>query len=316
MTKRSIRTIFVFILGALIFGLWFTNRIAKGDGPPFVPEGYETVSANGYDFSCQIAGNPDSAAIILLHGFPETASMWNRLITDLDEMGYYVIAPDQRGYSAGARPKQKELYQLSNLAEDVVGIADALDIEQFHLVGHDWGAGVGWQVAADYEDRVLTYTSLSVPHITAFGKAYKEDKSQFDASFYIRRFQLPVIPEFYLARNDYGALRQAWSEHTDEELANNLNVFRQKGALTGAINWYRANYDFFDEDEEVGDIEIPVLFIWGNNDIALKRSGVEWTKDYVSGYYRFVEMDAGHWLVQEKYEEVKEEISNHISLIK
>ena len=296
-----------------IIGYVYVSSVGTGSKVGSVPDGYEVIEANGYRFSTRISGKSQDTPVILLHGFPESASMWSRLMSDLNDLGYYTIAPDQRGYSAGARPLEKEQYQLPILAKDVIDIADALGLDKFHLIGHDWGSGVGWQMAVDYPERLLSYASLSVPHIDAFVQAYREDSAQHAASKYIRDFQTPLLPEFMLARNDYRILKEyIWLSHSQEEQDDYLQLFSQKNALTGALNWYRANYELFAEGSDMGKVTVPTLYIWGKNDRALKRAGAEWTKNFVNGYYRFVEMDATHWLVQEQYEQVYEEILAHL----
>ncbi len=277
-----------------------------------VPAGYQLIDANGYQFSTKVSGNKQDTSVILLHGFPESSAMWGRLAADLNQSGYHTVAPDQRGYSHLARPLDIGEYHISHLANDVIAIADALGIDQFHLIGHDWGSAVGWQVAADHPDRLFSFTSLSVPHLDALARAYQEDSLQHAASDYVRNFQVAKLPEFILARNDYKLLESLWSEHTEEELAAYTTLFRQKHALTSSINWYRANFDVFGNGNGIGNIKVPVLFVWGNKDSALQRSGVEWTRNYVDGYYRFLELEAGHWLVQGSYDTIWKEIEQHL----
>ena len=300
------------ILLVLFMGFMYINKIVLGSNTGTLPSGYSLIEANGYAFSTKISGDNQDIPVILLHGFPESSVMWKRLMSDLNKIGYYTVAPDQRGYSFEARPEEIAQYQISHLANDVIAIADSLGIKKFHLIGHDWGSGVGWQIASDYPERLLSFTSLSVPHLEAFSRAYREDSLQHIASDYMRDFQTKKIPEYMLAKNNYELLKPIWSKHQDEEIASYINLFSQKKALTSSINWYRANYDLFIEGFDIGMINVPVLFVWGNKDSALKRSGVEWTEDYVKGYYRFVELDAGHWLIQESYEKVQKEILAHL----
>jgi pimeloyl-ACP methyl ester carboxylesterase len=308
--------VILLLLLVLLVGIIYVNKVAVGSGTGTMPAGYKLIEANGFAFSTKISGNDKDIPVILLHGFPESSIMWERLMSDLNKIGYYTIAPDQRGYSFAARPKEINEYQISHLAKDVIMIADSLGIDKFHLIGHDWGSAVGWQIAAEYQERLLSYTALSVPHLTAFSRAYREDSLQFEASGYMRWFQTKKIPEYMLAKNKYELLKNIWSEHQDEEITSYINLFSQKNALTGAINWYRANYTSISEGIDIGLISVPVLFIWGKNDTALLRSGAEWTEDYVTGYYRFVELNASHWLIQESYEKVHNEITAHLEKFK
>ncbi len=301
------------LLIVLFIGLFYINRIATGTKQGTTPQGYRLIEANGYSFAVKLSGNEQDTPVILLHGFPESSRMWNKLMSELNQGGYYTIAPDQRGYSYTARPKEISKYQITHLTQDIIAIADQLGIDQFHLIGHDWGSVVGWKIATDFPERLYSYTALSVPHLTAFSRAYKEDKRQHEASKYIRNFQKPKIPEFMLAKNNYKLLKRIWFKHNAQEKAAYLTLFQQKHALSGAINWYRGNYYLFNQATDIGEVTIPVLYLWGNKDFALLRSGVEWTEEYVSGYYRFVELEAGHWLIQEAYETVRNEIVDHLA---
>lgn len=317
MKRKRLLRIFGLLLGLLLIialiGFFHIKSVAIGKLEPSVPADCRIVQVNGYDFSTLVSGHPDSTAVILLHGFPESSAMWKRTMADLNREGYYTIAPDQRGYSAGARPKAIDEYKVQHLAKDIIEIAKNLGVEQFHLVGHDWGSGVGWFIAAQYPDQVLSYTSLSVPHLEAFGRAYREDSLQYNASGYISRFQIKLLPEYYMARGDYQLMRGFYNRQGPDEIEAYFNLFPQKHALTGAINWYRANFDVFDQGISLPAVKVPVLYIWGNKDRALQRSGVEMTEEYVADYYRFVELEAGHWLVQESYDTVYAEL---LSLLK
>jgi pimeloyl-ACP methyl ester carboxylesterase len=296
----------------LLLGFIYIDEIVVGSSVGELPTGYRLVEANGYAFSTKISGDKEGIPVIMLHGFPESSVMWEELMSDLNKIGYYTVAPDQRGYSYKARPDETSQYQISYLVNDVIAIADSLGFDKFHLIGHDWGSGVGWQLASDYPERLLSFTSLSVPHLKAFARAYQEDSLQYMASDYMRNFQTKKLPEYMLAKNNYEVLRSIWSEHKQKEITSYINLLSQTNALTSSINWYRANYNRFSEGFDTGMIDVPVLFVWGNNDSALKRSGIEWTEDYVTNYYRFVELDAGHWLIQESYKKVQNEIILHL----
>jgi len=272
------------------------------------------VSAAGFRFRCRLAGPAEGEPVILLHGFPETSRMWLPVMERLAAEGYRCLAPDQRGYSPGARPRGVEHYTYAHLAGDVLALANVFDMPRFHLVGHDWGAGVGWAVLAIDPDRVASFSALSVPHLAAFGRAIREDEDQRQRSQYIQFFLEEGAAEAALTANDFAALRRIWSAHSPEEIEEYLRTFREPGALTAALNWYRASRGIDPEDEEVrfGLVHTPTLLIWGNRDQAIGRAAVEAAAAYMAGPYRFVELDAGHWLVQEAGERVTEEIRRHL----
>ena len=156
----------------------------------------DVTTKNNLTFTCRVSGLENTGeTVILLHGFPSTSHMWHELIDFLSNENYRVIAPNQRGYSQGARPSEISEYRIDNLVEDVLDIADAMNIDKFHLVGHDWGSAVGWVVTATNKDRILTWTALSVPHLDAFGDAIVNDETQENKSSYIDFFRMKFLPE-------------------------------------------------------------------------------------------------------------------------
>ncbi len=268
------------------------------------------LAANGMTFRCRMAGEVGEP-VILLHGFPETSHMWVKLLGKLEASGFRCLAPDQRGYSPGARPEGKEHYTYRELAGDVFALADVWGVERFHLVGHDWGAGAGWAAVALHPGRIASWSALSVPHVAAFGRAIREDADQARRSQYITFFQEPGVAEAALSANGFAGLKNVWSASSEEERAEYLSVFSQPGALTGALNWYRGSGGI-QPDAMFGDVATPTLLVWGNQDSAIGRAGVEAGERYMKGPYRFVELDAGHWLIQEQFEAVSEAILGHL----
>lgn len=273
------------------------------------------VKANGFEFNVKTAGESGNPSIIFLHGWPESSYMWDQALTYFGEQGYFCIAPDQRGYSPKARPKNVAAYKVKYLIEDINAIKSHFGIEEFHLVAHDWGAEVGWQYIETYPEQVLSFNALSVPHGRAFAKAVKTDKVQRNKSWYMGFFQIPSIPEIGLKFNNFKLLRKIWSHQSEPEVTEYIRLFKQKGALTASINWYRANINFFEKPSEKVERKKylgPVLLIYGNQDIAVGRTAIENNKKYINGTYTYKELNAGHWLMQEKPNEVIDIISKHI----
>lgn len=263
-------------------------------------------------FRCRVCGLENSGEpVILLHGFPETSHMWEGVLISLASQGYRCLAPDQRGYSPGARPKDIADYHIKEIASDVIALADAVGFQKFQLVGHDWGSGCGWTVVQLYGDRVNSWSALSVPHMAAFDTAKKTDpdQKQKQRSWYMDVFQMPIIPEvffcFAVARNP----SSLWKFSANEEVADYLTGFKKFDGWKATINWYRANKNI---SIEYGDVFLPTLLIWGNQDIAIAGAGVEMTKQFMQGEYSLIELDAGHTLVQQQFERVNQEILNHI----
>ncbi len=267
------------------------------------------IEANGMRFRCRetgVGGEP----VMLLHGFPETSCMWLPLLDRLEAEGYHALAPDQRGYSPGARPEGIANYDYAAIASDVFALADALGWHRFHLVGHDWGAGAGWSALAVDPARIASWTALSVPHLGAFGNAIRSDADQARRSGYISHFQTPGVAEAEFAADGCALLQQVWSACDDATRADYLEVFSQPGALRATLDWYRGTRGIDPHDERVhfGPVATPTLFIWGNSDMAIGRAAVEAGHRSMSGPYRFVELDAGHWLMQEAPQRVVAEV--------
>ena len=275
------------------------------------------IEANGMVFRGRFAGGEDVSRepVVLLHGFPETSIMWAGLMERLGVEGYRCFAPDQRGYSPGARPEGVDEYVYRKLVSDIVALADALGYARFHLIGHDWGSAIGWALIHSYPDRVRSWTAMSVPHLDAFASAIADDPDQRKRSQYMAFFMLPEKPERSLAADDFAVLRSLWSSIPKEQVDEYLSVFSQPGALTGALNWYRANSVLLEKRREgpkFGPVQHPTLLIWGNQDIAIGRVAVERMAQYMKGSYRLVELNAGHWLAQEESERVHDEILRHL----
>jgi len=275
------------------------------------------IDANGMVFRARFTGaeGPSGEPVILLHGFPETSIMWAGLMERLGEEGYRCFAPDQRGYSPGARPGTVEDYQYRKLVSDVMAQADALGYARFHLIGHDWGSAAGWALIHLHPGRVRSWTAMSVPHMDAFASAIADDSDQRQRSRYMGFFMLPEKPEQSLTADDFAALRSLWSSIPREQVDEYVGVFSQAGALTAALNWYRANAVLLEKRREgpkFGPVLHPTLLIWGNRDIAVGRVAVERTAQHMKGPYRLVELNAGHWLVQEEPERVHDEILSHL----
>jgi pimeloyl-ACP methyl ester carboxylesterase len=268
------------------------------------------IAANQLTFRCRVCGLENSGEpVILLHGFPETSHMWEKIMISLTAVGYKCLAPDLRGYSPGARPKDVDSYRIDKIASDVVALADALGFQKFHLVGHDWGSGCGWTIVELYRDRVNSWLALSIPHMEAFSKAKKNDAEQKRLSWYMDLFQLPLIPEqlfgFAVGANPAGM----WGKSDPAEVMDYLTVFKEFEGRKAAINWYRANKEL---PISYGSVSVPTVLIWGKQDIAIGRAGVEATINYMTGEYTKIELDAGHTLVQEEFDRVNHEILAHI----
>lgn len=266
-------------------------------------------------FDCRTDGDKENELVIFLHGWPETSYMWKKLMSDFSKNGFYCVAPNLRGYSQGACPEEIEQYSLDKLANDVLGIFKFFNKSKFHLVGHDWGAIIGWKLVHDNQDKILSWTGISVPHPNAFSKAMVTDREQIKMSEYVKHFQTPIIPEEQIRKNDFKMLKQLWKNCTAVEIDDYLKVFSNPKQLTASLNYYRSNYDFLknaSKNKTLGSINVPTLFIWGNKDMAIGKYSVSESHQYMKNDYDFLELNSGHWLIQTKYNELKTAISQHI----
>ena len=273
----------------------------------------ERLELGDLTFDVTLAGPEDGPLVVLLHGFPQTARCWRHQVPVLAEAGYRVLAPDQRGYSPGARPSEVSAYHSSELTGDVLGLADLLGAERFHVVGHDWGATLTWQLAARHGDRLLTATALSVPHPLAYSTALASDATdQQQRSSYFPTFR-EEGSELGMLANDAAGLRMIYlgSGLTEEESAPYLEALGTPEALGAALNWYRAAGGHLIAD--LGPVTVPTLHVWSTADPALGREGAEATGDHVEGPYRFEVLEGvDHWIPEHAPVELNELLSEHL----
>lgn len=286
---------------------------------PLFPEkrkGLLRIASGGMEFRARIEGlDQGGPAIIMLHGFPETSIMWNPLIKAANAAGMAAIAFDQRGYSPAARPGSVAAYAIPELVADVFLLAESLSIKEFHVVGHDWGAAIAWTMAMLNDPRVSTVSALSIPHGAAFAEAIQTDSEQQRRSGYMAVFRTPVIPEYLFGILDMRMLRLTHGVNKGDTLDEYVRVFSEPGAMTAALDWYRANR-LASVDGLLGDasplIHMPALFIGGRFDVAVAPSGIDAQAKYMVGPFESHMRDAGHWLMAEDTDFVVETIVDFV----
>ncbi|MDH6193965.1 pimeloyl-ACP methyl ester carboxylesterase [Mycobacterium frederiksbergense] len=253
------------------------------------------------------AGPTDGPVVVLLHGFPQQNTSWQAVIPLLTAQGFRCLAPNQRGYSPGARPTRRRDYRASELVRDTIALIDASGADRVHLVGHDWGAAVAWGVAAYAPDRLASVSPLSVPHPAAFLRSQLTSRQGL-ASWYMVVNQLPWLPErLMLGRDGTGKTMMKTlvrSGLPTEAAARDTRSMAQPGALTAALNWYRAMpLSLSGRGSMPQKITVPTLYVWSDRDIAITAKPARDTANYVSGAYRFETLHgASHWLPEEKPE--------------
>lgn len=256
-----------------------------------------TVPTAAGDFDALAAGPAHGRAVLLLHGFPEAATEWQEQLAALGAAGYRAVAIDQRGYSPGVRPTEVAAYRMELLTNDVLAVAASLGWSRFDLVGHDWGAMVAWQVAADHPDLLRTVTAVSVPHPQPFRDAIRHDEDQQRRSAYMRVFRQAGTAERQLLAEDANALREIYQHKPPRSRVDDyLARLAEPGALTAALNWYRAMH----LNPPAGRVAVPTLFVWSTEDVAIGSTAALATGEWVDGPYRFeVLEDVSHWVPEE-----------------
>lgn len=247
-------------------------------------------------------GPLDGDVVVLLHGFPERASSWRGVTPFLNAAGYRTIAPDQRGYSPGARPRRRRDYAMPLLAQDVVALVDTFDAP-VHLVGHDWGSAVAWTVAANHPDKVRSLTAISVPHPEAFLRAMRG--RQIARSWYMGAFQLPKVPEL-LARRTGGVINRAMRAGgmKPDEVARFRTEIVDDGALPGGLGWYRG-LPFSSQSCPV--VRVPTTMVWSDGDGFIDEAGVRSCGEHVEAPYELAVLEgATHWLPSQNPAEISD----------
>jgi len=270
-----------------------------------------TLEANDLVFDALAAGPRSGDLVLLLHGFPQSAEIWRAALRELERAGYHAVAPNQRGYSAGAMPPDVAAYRVSELADDVRQMAERLGSTRFHVIGHDWGGTVAWELGARAPELVGTLTVMSTPHTRALGRALRGAEQRARMA-YVPALRAPMLGEamFSVAGGAAAEALLLATGATREEARRDVGRLRETGA-TGALNWYRA----ISSDALGGDgmIAAPVLHIWGDRDIAFGREATESTQQYVTGPYHLVELTGGtHWIPEQHWEDVADLVLEHL----
>ena len=274
------------------------------------------ISVENLVFKAEVAGNSADPLILLLHGFPQTNHTWREQLQPLADAGYYAVAPNQRGYSPGARLAGKENYRTDLLVADALDMASVLGHERFHLVGHDWGGQLSWLMAANTPERIQSLTILSRPHPAAFRAAMTEDHEQAHRSRHHKAFQDPNTVRLLL-ENNAARLRRTMAEQGVPSSAVDayLSVLREPEALECAVNWYRAAGSGGSALSlaDVGEVIVPTLYLWGDTDATVGRVAAEATAKFVSGAYAFeVLRDVGHFVTDQAGVEVTRLLLDHL----
>jgi pimeloyl-ACP methyl ester carboxylesterase len=248
--------------------------------------------------------------VVLLHGFPEFWYSWRHQILFLAEQGYRVVAPDLRGYNDTDKPRTG--YQISTLLRDIVGLIKGVGAEKAIIVGHDWGGVLAWEFGLTYPQMTERLIVLNAPHPAAFARELRTGQ-QLRKSWYVLAFQIPWLPEFLLGRKHAELIsRMLYSSavrktaFSPEVLAYYRDAMSKPGALRASLNYYRAifRHPFSSEKRASTIISAPTLLIWGDQDVALGINLTRGLEQWVPNLQVRHLPDSGHWVQQEKPDEV------------
>ena len=272
------------------------------------------LDVNGLRFEVLEEGSGDRLALCL-HGFPEHAISWRHQMPVLAGMGYRVWAVNQRGYGRTTRPAQVADYALPHLMDDVAALIDASRARSVVLIGHDWGAMVGWSFAAGKVRPLERLVIMNVPHPLCFRAALKHWR-QMRKSWYIAFFQLPALPERMLVANGGAALRRMFAhlKMPPDVLAVYTRQIAEPGACKAMLNWYRAARFYRPTLPDLSRvIEVPTLVLWGEEDVALDVICLEGTERYVRHLTVKRLPGVSHWVQQDAPQLVNNLLSDFLS---
>ncbi|HEX6603456.1 MAG TPA: alpha/beta hydrolase [Sphingomicrobium sp.] len=265
----------------------------------------------GVTLNVALAGDPASPPVILLHGFPESHRTWREVAPRLEDR-FYLVMPDQRGFAGSDRPQEVAAYDADTLVDDIFALADAMSLESFALVGHDWGGAISWAAALRGDPRLTRLAIVNAPHPVVFQKSLIEDAGQRAASQYITAFRLPGFEKAVEAMGFEAFFGKTFGSHVDlalipeAEKRQYIAEWSQPGGLTAMLNWYRASKvmvpppgvtvplpDFL--LRAFPAVKVPTLVVWGMRDKALLPLQLDGLDQLVEDL-RVVRLpDAGHF---------------------
>jgi pimeloyl-ACP methyl ester carboxylesterase len=284
-------------------------------------------SRDGLTFDVDDSGPEGADLVVLLHGWPQDRTAWDKVTPLLTTTGVRVIAPDLRGYSPGARPGNHLDYEITEMVADVVALLDEVGAEQAHIVGHDWGGALAWAIAARAPERVATLTVLSTPSPSAMAKGVRSG-DQLKHSWYMALFALPVLPVLFFRLFAQQILEKIGMPR--ERAAHDARRLKSPGAAEGTFAWYRAALSptlIWRKRRAKGGPRrsvhrrvIPTAFVWGSKDPAFAKVSTDHTVEQLrrrAGDRPELaitrELHTGHWLMETHPEVIAEVVLERIN---
>lgn len=274
------------------------------------------IETNNIKLHVVTDGPGDGTPVILLQGFPEFHYGWRKQIPALTQAGFRVIAPDQRGYNLSDKPRRVSAYRVETLAKDILGLFDHFGIRKARLVGHDWGAVAAWDIALHHPDRLEKLAILNAPHPDVMARFMLENPEQRKKLWYVFFFQIPLLPEWILRKDNYRDLVRTIvgsgrkSTFSRQDIEEYKKAWSQPGALTAMLNWYRAivRASFKSvlrfKREPARRVKSPVLILWGKNDAALSHELVQPSLELCDHGSAVLYEKATHWVHLDEADDV------------
>lgn len=270
---------------------------------------HRRIRGDGIELHVAVAGK--GMPVILLHGFPECWRSWRHQITPLVDAGFSVWMPDLRGYPLSEAPSGSSAYHLRHLTTDVACIVSATGFPRAHVVGHDWGGVIAWTFSGTHPALLDKLVILNAPHMKIYtDKVWRS--SQMMRSLYVLFFQLPWLPEKIMSCRDFAVVRRIFHHmpakkgaFTEQQIQDYVDILSRPGALTAALNYYRANLRASGlELARNARTNAETMVIWGELDPALGLNLLEGLDEVAPRISVYRIPDAGHWIQNESPEQV------------
>jgi pimeloyl-ACP methyl ester carboxylesterase len=273
-----------------------------------------TVDNAGTLIHYEVTG--EGTPVVLLHGFPDSGSLWRHQVPALTGAGYQVIVPDMRGYGRSARPVEVGAYDIEQLVSDVMAVLADAGVTRAHVVGHDWGAATAWVLASMAPDTVDRLVALSIGHPVTFrGHPGHLDRDQLEKAWFMLLFQFPGVAEEWLSANQWSNFRFLF-RHPDED--NVIADLEANSSLTPGLNYFRAIVSpesFVDPPPSLPPVQASTLGVWSSGDFALTESQMTRSAELVAGPWRYERLEGpGHWMQLEAPDRVNALLLDFLAL--
>jgi pimeloyl-ACP methyl ester carboxylesterase len=292
-----------------------STRMEMALAPPIAGIAHHFAEVGGVRLHYAESGAAHGGApIVMLHGFPELWYAWRHQLVELGRT-HRVIAPDLPGYGLSSRPREIDAYSVERVVGQLVALCDALGADRLHLVGHDWGGALAWAFAARHPDRVARLVIVNAPHPATFRRELRRSPRQMLASSYVLLFR-SRLAEPVLRAGGYAlldrlvrrGLREGWL--TEQDAAVYRAAWREPGALTGGLNYYRASRPHTGPRDD--RVTVPTLVLWGDRDRYLRPGLLRGLERHVPDLRIERVADATHWIVHERPAFVTEQIRRFV----